>query len=67
MRTPRRAAAALTALVLSAGLTACNGEANDDRSDTPGLDTGVDPAEREGTGGEVDPGTDIVDPTPSPS
>lgn len=65
MRTPGRAATVVCALALTLGLVACSGDETEQRGDTPGIDTGVDPAEREGTGGEVEPGTDVVDPTPS--
>lgn len=65
MQNRGRASAAVCALVLSAGLVGCGGDGAEERGDTPGIDTGVDPAERDGTGGEIDPGTDVVDPTPS--
>jgi hypothetical protein len=61
VRTAARAAAIASALALSGGVVACNGDGGGDVIPSPA----VPPADRDGTGGEIDPGTDVVDPTPS--
>jgi hypothetical protein len=64
VRTAARAAAIASALVVSGGLVACNGDGGTGQDDVI-PSPAVDPADRDGTGGEIDPGTDEVSPTPS--